>query len=63
MTIQNHNLNLMNFVARYRYLFQYASIVIKMIISKNMEVPFMELDINKAVGAAQDAVNGAIGKK
>ena len=33
----------------------------KMIISKNMEVPFMDLDINKAVGAAQDAI-GAVAK-
>lgn len=32
-----------------------------MIISKNTEVPFMELDVNKAVGAAQDAL-GAVAK-
>ena len=37
-----------------------------MIISKNMEVPFMDLDINKAVGVDLpdvDAINNAIGKK
>ena len=32
-----------------------------MIISKNTEVPFMDLDVNKAVGAAQDAL-GAVAK-